>query len=199
MTTSEPVGTALPPGYPREFEREVRLRDGRVVAVRPVLPSDAPALAEAVARADADTLRRRFLGVPPHLTPRLLTWLTTVDYLRRFALVAGDPRTGRGVAIARYESVLATDGAADVAVVVDPAWRRVGLATALVEMLAEAGAARGIRYFDALYLAENRPVAALLDHVAGGSRRIIRQGVAECAVAIDRELGEEPPDAHEVP
>jgi len=38
----------LPPGYPQEYCRLVTLRDGRRVLIRPVLPSDAPALAESV-------------------------------------------------------------------------------------------------------------------------------------------------------
>jgi RimJ/RimL family protein N-acetyltransferase len=91
--------------------------------------------------------------------------------------------TGRGVAIARYESV--GEGVAEIAVVVDPAWRRAGLATALIEMLAEAALDRGIHTFSATYLAENRPVAALLAHAGG--RQLIRQGIAEAAIALDRE------------
>jgi len=45
----------LPPGFPQEYQRLVTLRDGRSVLIRPVLPSDAPALAESIASADADT------------------------------------------------------------------------------------------------------------------------------------------------
>jgi GNAT superfamily N-acetyltransferase len=65
-------------------------------------------------------------------------------------------RSRRGVGIARY-NVTAT-GVADVAV--DPACRRIGLATALVERLAQAALARGVRELSAYYLAGNRPVAA---------------------------------------
>ena len=73
-------GTAgLPPGYPRECEQEVTLRDGRRVLIRPILPSDAPELGEAIKTADPDTLRRRFLGAPPRVTPALLAHLTVVE------------------------------------------------------------------------------------------------------------------------
>lgn len=126
------------------FERRLRLDDGRMVRIRPILPSDAPELAEAIRTADPDTLCRRFLGAPPRVTAELLTRLTTVDYVRRFALVAFDPTTDRGVAIARYEPL--TEGVAEIAVAVDPAWRRAGLATALVELLAEAALERGISF-----------------------------------------------------
>ncbi len=174
----------LPPGYPVDFERTIRLRDGRTVWVRPILPSDAPELADAFRAADPDTLHRRFLGAPPHPTARLFTWLTTVNYARRFALVAGDPASGKGIAIARYEPV--AEGVAEVAVVVDPAWRRVGLASALVRLLGEAALQRGVHEFTAAYLAENRPVAALLAHADGG-RQLIAQGITELNVNLDLE------------
>ncbi|MEV4701860.1 GNAT family N-acetyltransferase [Actinoplanes sp. NPDC049316] len=179
------MNSPLPPGYPRGYERALRLSDGRTVQLRPIRPDDTGQLAEAIRTADEDTLRRRFVGGPPHVTPELLTHLCTVDYRDRFALVATDPRTGRGVAIARYEAV--PGDAADVAVAVDRAWRGVGLATALVELLAEAALDNGIHTFSAYFLAENRPVAALLDHIGGSGRRTIREGFAEAAVALDRD------------
>lgn len=183
--TFSPIPAQVPPGYPREYERRLRLRDGRVVAIRPVVPQDAPELAEAILTADPDTLRRRFLGGAPHVTPALVARLTTLDYVRRFALAAGDERTGQGVAIARFEAM--EGGVAEVAIVVDPAWRRVGLATALIELLAQAALDRGIHQFTATYLAENRPVSALLALTRGAGRQLIRQGIAEGAVTLDRE------------
>jgi GNAT superfamily N-acetyltransferase len=172
-----------PPCYPAEFERTIRLRDGRAVAVRPIVPDDAAELAAALATADPVTLRRRFLGAAPRVAPALLKRLTVIDYTRRFALVAFDPDTGRGIAVARYEWL--ADGIAEVAVVVDPAWRRLGLATALIELLAEAALARGIHEFSASFLAENRPVEVLLAHVGGAGKQLIKQGIAEVVVAFE--------------
>ena len=174
----------IPRGYPREHERELRLSDGRTVLIRPIVPADAEQLADAIRTADRDTVRRRFLGGPPHITPTLLAHLCVVDYRKRFALVAGEPRTGRGIALARYETT--ADGVADVAVAVDPEWRRAGLATALIELLAQAALDRGIHTFSAYYFAENRPVAALLGLAGTGGRQIIKEGFAEAVVALDR-------------
>ncbi len=164
------------------YERLLRLHDGRSVWVRPILPSDAPELAEAIRTADADTLRRRFLGSPPRVTPALLRWLTNVDYVHRFALVAFDARTERGVGIARFEPI--EEGVAEVAVAVDRRWRRVGLATALIELLARAALERGVHSFGASYLAENRPIEAMLAH--SGVSHLIAHGAAEAAVDLDR-------------
>ena len=177
--------TVVPPGYPREYERRLMLRDGRSVWVRPIIPADAPHLADAIMSANADTLRGRFLGGAPRVTPALLTHWTALDYVRRFALGAADPVTSRGIAVARYEPL--DEGVAEIAVVVDPAWRRLVLATALIELLAEAALERGIHAFAATYLAENRPVAALLDLAGAAGRQRIRQGIAEVMVELDRE------------
>jgi hypothetical protein len=129
--------TDLPPGYPQEYRRLVTLHDRRSVLIRPVLPSDAPGLAESIESADADTIYRRFLGGRPQVTPGLLEFLTTVDYASRFALVAVDTASRRGVAIARYEPA-EQHGAADVAIAVILGWRGVGLASELLHVLAQA-------------------------------------------------------------
>jgi len=81
----------------------------------------------------------------PRVTPALLAHLTQLDYVHRFALVAIDAETGQGVAIARYEP--AGEGVAEVAVVVHPEWRRMGLASALVLLLAQAAAEHGFHTF----------------------------------------------------
>ena len=180
----------LPPGYPQECEQEVTLRDGRRVLIRPILPSDAPELAEAIKAADPDTLRRRFLGGPPQVTPALLAHLTVVDYMQRFALVAIDPVTGRGMAVARYESL--GEGVADIAVAVQPGWRRVGLATVLIQCLAKAAAERGIHSFSASYLAGNRPVAALVEDAGGLGRQVIERGIAEVSFALAPQRPKDP-------
>ncbi len=178
----DPQCDDLPPGYPQEYRREAVLHDGRRVLIRPILPSDAPELADAIKTADQETLRRRFLGGPPRITPELLAHLTVVDYVKRFALVAFDAVTGRGVAIARYEP--AGEGVAEVAVAVRPEWRRVGLATELILLLAQAAADRGYHTFSALYLAENRPIAALVEDAGTLGRQIIEHGMADLSVDL---------------
>lgn len=152
----------LPPGYPTSYETSARLADGRQVEIRPVLPSDAAELAEAIRTADSETLHARFLGSPPPLTKATLDTLTRLDYVNRFALVARS--RGRGVAIARYAKLpAANEGGtvAEIAVAVRPGWRKVGLASALIELLAARALECGITDFTALFLANNRPVAEL--------------------------------------
>jgi GNAT superfamily N-acetyltransferase len=156
----------LPPGYPGEYERRIRLRDGRRVQVRPILPSDAPELAAAIRNADPETLRARFLGGAPTVTEDLLESLTCIDYTSHFALVARYRR--RGIAVARYIALPPDDDgvvAAEIAVAVDRNWRRLGLATALVKLLAKRAHECGISSFTALFFSHNRPVVELAHDV----------------------------------
>ncbi|WP_082403331.1 GNAT family N-acetyltransferase [Saccharothrix sp. NRRL B-16348] len=147
--------------------RALRLADGRHVRLTPVTPADREELAEALRNADVDTLFQRFCGAAPPVTPALLTHLTDLDHVRRCAIVARDT-TGRGVAIARYEAT-GEPGAAEVAVVVAPPWRRVGLATAMVARLASSASANGFDRFTATHLAGHRAVARML-RAAGAVR-----------------------------
>ena len=178
-----PQTADLPPGYPQEYQRLVTLRDGRSVLIRPIQPSDAPALAEAIQSADADTTRRRFLGGHPRVTPELLDYLTTVDYTSRFALVAVEPASQRGVAIARYEPA-DQDSTAEVAIAVTPGWRDAGLATELLRMLAQAASERGIHTFTGRYLADNRPVMALINEADEPANQVTSGGIAGFSVPL---------------
>jgi GNAT superfamily N-acetyltransferase len=184
-----PRGRLLPDHYPRGYERVVELRDGRVITLRPIVPSDLEDLRRAVAEADPDTLRSRFLGGRPPESDEEFTRLVAVDYDRRFAIVARSD-DGAGIGIARYEAI--GDGTeAEVAVAVDPAWRRVGVATALLHLLGEAAVDNGIERFDVEFVLANVDVGALLaeSHLPMVLRR--RNGVGEAQVDLTALVGDQ--------
>lgn len=108
---------------------------------------------------DPETLRMRFLGGRPPRSDQEFQRLVCLDYDRRLAVAAFDAE-GRGVGIARYEALGDTD-TAEVAVVVDPAWRHVGLATTLVRLLAAGAVRNGIHSFTAEFFADNLDVTDL--------------------------------------
>jgi RimJ/RimL family protein N-acetyltransferase len=159
MTTPLQPLTGLPAGYPYDFERTITLGDGRTVHVRPVVPGDSALLAREVELADPETLYQRFFSPTVRLDEARLSYLTDLDYQERFALAAF--AGGDGVAIARYEPT--GEGAAEIAVVVKSAWRKVGLATELFRLLEEAAAQRGIHELVAFYLADNHAVERVLE------------------------------------
>jgi GNAT superfamily N-acetyltransferase len=171
----------IPKGYPNDLEETVILTDGRSVRVRPILPSDYEQLSTAAETADQETLLNRFFTSAPHLSAGKLHYLAEVDYESRLALVALD-ENGHGIAVARYEGHPDAD-TAEVAVVVDPAWRRNGLASILLARLEPAAAARGITNFEAIYLPQNRAIAGVFCGL-GYSSQHIEEGVAK----VDKHL-----------
>jgi GNAT superfamily N-acetyltransferase len=117
------------------------------------------------------------------VTPELLDYLTTVDYTSRLALVAVEPASQRGVAIARYEPA-GQDGTADVAIAVTPGWRDVGLAGELLRMLSQAASERGIHTFTGTFFADNRPVTALISEADEPATQLTSRGITEFSAPL---------------
>lgn len=181
MVTPLHPASGLPPHYPFDYERRLELADGRIVDIRPVVPGDAALLAKEVAAADADTLYHRFFNPAIRLDKRRLRFLTEVDYERRFALVAF--ADGKGVAIARFEP--AGDSLAEIAIVVKPEWRKVGLATAMFRLLEDAAIERGVSEFEALYLPDNHAIERVLVKRGFGGVSV-EAGVARVSKVLGR-------------
>ena len=76
--------------YPKELEQSVPVADGRTLLLRPIVPEDEPALADAFARLSPEDIRARFF-VPMKRLPRLTAArFTQIDYDREMALVLAD-------------------------------------------------------------------------------------------------------------
>lgn len=175
LFSQAPAVATHPPGYPVDLEQILTLRDGRPVFVRPVIPADELTLEREWREADPETLYQRFFTPRPKLDARRLHALLHVDYQWRLALVAF-AEDGRAVGIARYEGVPDQEQA-EIAFVVNPAWRRVGLGGALLRLLAEAARLRGLRRLIALCLQDNQAMVALLAQ-AGFSLPQVNAGIA---------------------
>lgn len=150
-----------PPGYLRDIERDVRIRNGQIVRVRPIRPDDAAMLVAFHASLSPQSIYLRYFNFHPVLTTREVERFTRVDYVDRLALVvlAGE----RLVAVGRYDRVAGTDEA-EVAFVVKDDYQHQGIGTLLADELARAARATGIRVFVADTLAEN---AAMLEMFHG--------------------------------
>jgi len=164
---------------PERFDRELTLRDGTGVRMRPIRPDDAPRLVALYDHLSRDSRYHRFFSVMQRLPPDWARFLATVDYQRRFALVAeapGDPETL--IAVARYEPGSEPD-IAEVAFAVQDDWQGRGLGTVMFGELLAAAEANGIRRFQAWVLADNRRMLALITRFGEVQRRAFAQGVVE--------------------
>ena len=112
--------------------------------------------------------RLRFLAPKNHLTLAELRYLTEVDHVDHYALVAvlaDDPTTMAGVG--RWVRDGEHPDAAEVAVVVGDCHQGQGLGTALGVALADGARALGIARFTAIMLPENTAAQRLFAHISG--------------------------------
>lgn len=168
------------PPYPRELERDLTLRDGTRLRLRPIRPDDAPRLQELYGRLSRHTAYQRFFSIMKRLPPDWARMLADVDFRRRLALVAEHDADGvpELVGVGRYEPTDAPD-TAEVAFVVQDGWQDRGLGTVLFQEILAAGAARGVRRFRAWVLADNRRMLDLIVRYGAVEQRRTEQGVTE--------------------
>jgi RimJ/RimL family protein N-acetyltransferase len=145
-------------------EREITLRDGTRVTVRPIRPDDAAELRAGFDRLSPESRYRRFLSSTPRLSASYVRYLTDVDHHDHEALVATLP-DGEGLGVARFVRSPDDPHVAEVAVTVVDRWQGLGLGTALLELLTDRARAEGIRRFTATMLATNREMRELLEEL----------------------------------
>ena len=147
--------------YPAEWETTALLKDGATVQVRPIRPVDREALARFHSRQSRESIYFRFFRYRPELSEQELSYFTEIDYEDRMAFVAilGDEI----VAVARYEKDPKANEA-EVAFFVDDEHHGRGLATLMLEYLAEAGRRIELDGFTATVLSENYRMLRVFRH-----------------------------------
>jgi len=168
--------------YPSVWESDVVLGDGRTAHVRPIRPDDAQRLVAFHARLSPEARYYRFFSAKPRLTDTEVQHFTVVDYVHRFALVftVDDDIIGVG----RYEGVAGSPSAEVAFTVLDNQHGR-GVATMLLEQLAEAARNNGLRTFTASTLADNRSMLAVFRRAGYVVKTSMDSGVVDLSFDLD--------------
>jgi RimJ/RimL family protein N-acetyltransferase len=140
----------------------LKLRDGRVVAIRPLERSDRPLLDAAIRRLSDDSRYLRFASAKPRISERELDHLVDVDHHAHEALLALDPLTAQGVGVVRYVQLPGQPGVVELAVTVADDWQGIGLGSALLARLMQRASDEGHSALQASVLAINRRSIAML-------------------------------------
>lgn len=156
----------------------------RQLEIREIRPEDKEELAAGYARLSEQSRLRRFLSPKPRLTKSDLRYLTEVDGVNHYAVVAllGPDIVG----VARWVRLLDDPEEAEAAVVVADALQGRGIGKVLARDLADAARARGVRRIRASIMSDNPPAHALMKVIAerltdGGHHHGIHELVAELA------------------
>jgi len=151
--STDPAVEEYPPGYPHDWAADVLGSDGRAVRIRPILPADAPKIAEFHSTLSERTKYLRYFGSHDVLSEKELRHMTHVDYRDRMSFVAELGAEIIGVSL--YER-LPNSSYAEVAFTISDQHQGRGLGSIFLEHLAGAAAECGIDHFEAEVLAENR-------------------------------------------
>src|SRR3954471_906139 len=131
----------------------VALRDGSTAHVRPVVPSDEPALREFLGKLSDNSRWLRFFSLGVNLDKAARAGVAG-DRPEGYGLIVTTGAEARVVAHAVFE--LERADRAEVAFAVADEMQGRGLATVLIAHLAQVASARGVRTFTATVLPENR-------------------------------------------
>src|SRR3954463_7762618 len=141
-----------------------KLTDGTEVRLREIRAEDKDLLAAGHARLSEKSRLTRFLASKPKLTASDLRYLTEVDGVNHYAVVA--LVDGQIVGVARWVRLVGEPDAAEAAVVVGDHLQGKGLGKSLARELADSARARGVRRITASIMSDNPPAEALMRVIA---------------------------------
>jgi GNAT superfamily N-acetyltransferase len=176
-----------------------RLADNSLVFLREIQSSDKQKIVEGMRGLSEESIRRRFLGPKPTLSASELRYLTEVDGINHYAIVAipvGEEEE-RIAAVARFVRLADDPTAAEAAILICDSLQGRGLGSLLARRLSDAARERGIDRITATISSENRPALKLMRKIderlkgqpVGSS---VTELVASLPIASAADLGEEP-------
>lgn len=163
--------------YPQQLIRELVLRDGTPITIRPIRPDDADIEQAFVRGLSEESRYNRFMTTIDELPPKKLAFFTEVDYQRHLALIATIVRDGQEqeIGVARYVAS-ETAGECEFAVTVADDWQGKGLAGLLMRELMEAARDRGFKAIDGLVFATNQRMLDLARKLGFEVETILGEG-----------------------
>ena len=139
------------------------LRDGRCVEIRALRPDDRSGMAEALDRASAESLHRRFFGVRRSFTEQEVAFFLNVDFVNHVALAAVVEEGGRPAIVGGGRYIVLEPGRAEVAFAVVDQYQGQGIGAALMRHLTAIARQADIKELIAEVLPENTPMLKVFE------------------------------------
>ena len=146
--------------YPKEWERELTLRNGQPVFVRPIRPEDQTLYRAFLARVSEQDLRLRFFSSMRVFTDAFVARLTQIDYARAIAFVALDRQPGELMGEARLHAD-ANHERGEYGILIRSDLKGQGLGWELMRLLIEWARTEGLHVIEGQVLCENETMLAM--------------------------------------
>ncbi len=149
-------------------DKEIALRDGVRLRIRPILPDDGPALVEMGERSTPEDLRLRFFSTVRPRLGSLTTMLTQFDPERHYAMGAYDPDHAGDGLLGVVRLITAPEGGhGEYAIMVRSDWKGRGLGRRLMTDMLDAARERGLSKVVGQVLHENARMLQLVKACGG--------------------------------
>src|SRR5438874_6698085 len=136
LVSSAIRGNAMTPQWSTPpLPETLRLANGYVASIGGITPAERPVMEAAMLRLSPESSRRRFFTPRFRLSERELTFLTSPDGIRHYALgVSGraDDGSVEGIATARFVRLKEEPSTAEIALTVIDPFQRMGIGKALL-------------------------------------------------------------------
>ncbi|MEP3279066.1 MAG: bifunctional acetate--CoA ligase family protein/GNAT family N-acetyltransferase [Stappiaceae bacterium] len=140
--------------YPKEWERNLPLKNGTSVGARPVRPEDEGLFQQFFSKISPEDLRLRFFAPVKEFTHAFLARLTQLDYARSMAFIALEPKTGEMLGAVRLHAD-PDYRTGEYAILVKSGLKGTGLGWALMQLIIDYANSEGIQTIKGEVLREN--------------------------------------------
>jgi acetyltransferase len=150
---SGPPNFAVRP-YPSQWARDLHLKDGWRVSVRPIRPEDEPQIHDFLRHVTSQDLRLRFFAPMKEFSHQFIARLTQLDYARAMAFVAFDQASDKIIGVVRIhsDSIYETG---EYAILLRSDLKGRGLGWALMQLVIEYAKSEGLKTISGEVLQEN--------------------------------------------
>lgn len=176
------------PIYPETLERDVALKGGETVFMRPLRLTDEPLLREMFYKLSPDSVHSRFFRMFSALPHEKLQEFLRVDYHADMALVVttGRSESAKMLAVAHYSADPRTNFA-EASFLVRDDWHGRGIGHALMTALVDAAHSRGIQGLTADVLLENQSMLRVFHHCGYPVESELENGVYHLRIPFTRQ------------
>ncbi|MGB9713702.1 MAG: acetate--CoA ligase alpha subunit [Candidatus Bathyarchaeales archaeon] len=143
--------------YPKKYETLWRLKDGRMVLLRPIKPEDEPLWLEMFQNFSEESIRYRFFQIIKDTPHEVRVRYCNIDYDREMAIVAELTENGRRRIVGVVRVSLEPDRkTGEIAFIVADPWQGLGLGTKMVDYAIEVCRDMGVESLYAIMLPDNK-------------------------------------------
>lgn len=157
--------------YTPTFQEQVTLKDGTLLELRAIRPSDKAVLTEGFGHLSAVSRRHRFHTAKSALSDADLRFLTECDGHSHYAIIAASEvaSTGKpeGVGVARFVRTPENPDIAELAITVVDAWQHRGIGDLLLRRIVAAASEHEVERLHAVVLADNEGMKHLIAKYSG--------------------------------